>query len=99
MQPETLFAVLTGGWGLVMIAVFIMAIRLSYRIEARSPQLQNTSGVPRKAMMLHTVTNWNVARDAETQGMRRRMLVLLSINLAGFLLLWAGIRWFYADAA
>lgn len=96
MQPETIFALASGLWGLAMIAVFIQAIRLSYRIEARSPQLQNTSGIPRKAMMLHTVTNWRVARDAETQAMRRRMLFLLLINLAGFLLLWAGISWSYA---
>lgn len=78
-----------------MLAVFIQAIRLSYRIERRSPLLQNNSGIPRKAMIFHTVTNLNVARDAETQAMRRRMLMLLLVNLAGFLLLWAGIVWVY----
>ena len=36
--------------------------------------------------MLHTVTNWNVARDPETQAMRRRMNLLLLVNLAGFAL-------------
>lgn len=86
------FPILTGGWGIVMIAVFIQAIRLSYRIEARSPELVNRSGVPRKAMMLHTVANWKVARDTETQAMRRRMNLLLLVNLAGFVLLWAGLR-------
>ena len=68
-----------------MLAIFIQAIRLSYRIEARSPDLHNTSGFPRKAMMFHTVTNWNVARDDETQAMRRRMnLLLVLVIVAGF---------------
>lgn len=94
------FAIATGLWGLAMIVVFIQAIRLSYRIEARSPDLTNRSGVPRKAMIFHTVTNWKVARDAETQAMRRRMNLLLAVNLAGFLLLWAGLWAFgYAGAA
>lgn len=91
MSGESLFSVVTGGWGLAMIVVFIQAIRLSYRIEARSPELVNRSGIPRKAMILHTVANWNVARDAETQAMRRRMNLLLLVNLAGFVALWAGL--------
>ncbi|WP_258051909.1 hypothetical protein [Mesorhizobium sp. INR15] len=73
-----------------MLAIFIQAIRLSYRIEARSPDLTNRSGFPRKAMMFHTITNLNVARDVETQAMRRRMNGLLLIVLAGFALLAAG---------
>lgn len=78
------FATLTGLWGIVMLAVFVAAIRLSYRIEARSPDLKNRSGVPRKAMIFHTVTNLGVARDDETQSMRRRMNRLLLVNLFGF---------------
>ena len=39
------------------------------------------------------MTNWNVARDAETQAMRRRMNLLLLVNLAGFVLLGLAIRW------
>ncbi|MER9976972.1 hypothetical protein [Mesorhizobium sp. M0085] len=74
-----------------MLAIFIQAIRLSYRIEARSPGLTNRSGPPRKAMMFHTVTNTNVAPDQETQAMRRHMIGLLLIVLAGFLLMWAGL--------
>ena len=82
-------SVLAGIWGLAMVAVFIMAIRLSYAIERRSAGLQNTSGVPRKAMMFHTVFNIDVARDPETQAMRRRMVKLLIINLAGFVSMFA----------
>ncbi|RWQ34031.1 MAG: hypothetical protein E5Y88_11295 [Mesorhizobium sp.] len=87
----TSFYMLCGVWALVMLAIFIHAIRLSYRIEARSPDLANRSGFPRNAMMFHTVTNMNVARDQETQAMRRRMNRLLLIVLAGFALLWAGV--------
>lgn len=90
MTGET-FYLLWSVWALVMLAMFILAIRLSYRIEARSPGLTNRSGFPRKAMMFHTVTNTNVARDQETQAMRRRMIGLLLIVLAGFLLMWAGL--------
>ncbi|MER8727496.1 hypothetical protein [Mesorhizobium sp. M1027] len=90
MTGET-FYLLCGVWALVMLAIFILAIRLSYRIEARSPGLTNRSGFPRKAMMFHTVTNTNVALDQETQAMRRRMIGLLLIVLAGFLLMWAGL--------
>jgi len=44
-------------------------------------------------MMFHTVTNLRVARDEETQAMRRRMNVLLLVNLAGFVLFWFQLRW------
>jgi len=95
-QVGTTFYILTGLWGVAMVAVFIQAIRLSYRVEARSPDLKNTTGVPQKAALLHTVTNWKVARDVETQALRRRMNALLAINLAGFALLWIGL---YATGA
>jgi hypothetical protein len=82
---------LAGVWALAILAVFIVAIRLSYRIEARSPDLTNRSGFPRKAMMFHTITNISVARDEETQAMRRRMNRLLLVVLAGFAVMWAGL--------
>lgn len=90
MVGET-FYLLCGVWALAILAVFIQAIRLSYRIEARSPDLTNRSGFPRKAMMFHTVTNTNVARDEETQALRQRMNRLLLIVLAGFVIMWAGL--------
>jgi hypothetical protein len=86
------FYLLAGVWALGILVVFIQAIRLSYRIEARSPDLTNRSGFPRKAMMFHTITNMNVARDEETQAMRRRMNRLLLIVLAGFVLMGAGLH-------
>lgn len=85
------FFLVTAVWAVVMLAIFIQAIRLSYRIEARSEGLRNTLGVPQKALMIHTAFNWKVARDPETQALRRRMLLMLSLNLVGFVLLWAGL--------
>ncbi|WP_027057441.1 hypothetical protein [Mesorhizobium loti] len=86
------FYLLAGVWALGILAVFILAIRLSYRIEARSPDLTNRSGFPRKAMMFHTITNMNVARDEETQAMRRRMNRLLLVVLAGFAIMGLGLH-------
>jgi len=82
---------LYGLWGIAMVAVFIMAIRLSYRVEARSPELKNTSGLPRNAMWFHVVTNTGVARDEETQALRWKMNRLLLVNVAGFVLLGASL--------
>ncbi|OBQ58575.1 hypothetical protein [Mesorhizobium erdmanii] len=70
------FYPLAGVWPIAMLAVFILAIRLSYGIEARSPDLV---GDPREVMMFHTITNTNVARDEETQAMRRHMNWLLLV--------------------
>jgi hypothetical protein len=80
---------LYGVWGIAMVGVFIQAIRLSYRVEARSPQLKNTSGLPRNALWLNVVANSGVARDEETQALRRSMNLLLLVNVVGFVLLGA----------
>lgn len=96
MDAGMMFYPLCGLWALAVLAVFISAIRLSYQIEARSDALRNTSGVPRKAMILHTMFNWRVARDAETQALRRRMNQRLLVVAAGFAL-FAAALW-YAGA-
>lgn len=89
----SIFYIFCGVWALGVLAVFIQAIRLSYRIEARSPDLVNRTGLPMKAQILHTVTNWKVARDPETQALRRRMNWLLLICLAGMIAMGVAIRW------
>lgn len=81
-----------GVWAVAMLAVFVQAIRLSYRIEARSPDLANRSGLPRFAAIPFTATNFRVARDPQTQALRRRMNLLLLGNLAGFVLFWLLLR-------
>ncbi|TIT57062.1 MAG: hypothetical protein E5W60_24430, partial [Mesorhizobium sp.] len=86
-MPGEAVYLLFGVWALAILVVFIQAIRLSYRIEARSPDLTNRSGLPRNAMMFHTITNLSVARDEETQGLRRKMIRLLLIVVGGFLVL------------
>jgi len=82
-----------GVWALVMVAIFIQAIRLSYRIEGRSPELANRYGFPVNAQIFHTVTNYKVARDPETQALRRRMNRLLLICLAGMIAMGIAINW------
>lgn len=85
MQAGVWFYIFSGVWALIMLAIFIQAIRLSYRIEKRSPDLANRTGLPQRAQIIHTVTNWKVARDAETQALRRRMNLLLLLCLAGMI--------------
>jgi hypothetical protein len=87
------FHILTGLWGVAMIATFIQAIRLSYQIEARSPDLTDTSGFSRNTLILHTISNRGVAADPDTQALRWRMIRLLTTNLAGFILLGLYIAW------
>ncbi|WP_127599404.1 hypothetical protein [Nitratireductor alexandrii] len=82
-----LFFVVSGLWAVAMLVLFVQAIRLSYRIEARSDGLRNRSGLPRYAAMPFTATNYKVARDAETQALRRRMLAYLALVAIGFVLM------------
>lgn len=84
----TVFYVACGVWALAMLALFIQAVRLSYRIEERSPDLRNRTGLPRYAGIPFTATNWRVARDDETQTLRRRMLRHLGVVALGFVLFW-----------
>lgn len=64
-------------WPVAALALLAGVIVLSYRIEARSPDLANRTGVPRMAMWFHTATNRKVARDGKTQRLRRIMLALM----------------------
>ena len=79
--------VFSGLWAVTMLVLFVQAIRLSYRIEARSDGLRNRSGLPRYAAMPFTATNYKVARDPETQALRRRMLMFLALVAIGFVLM------------
>ena len=78
--------------GPVIIVVFILAIRLSYAIEARSD--------PKKAARSFGYTNiwgvalnWGVARDPETQALRKRLLIHLAIIAALFVLMTVTYTW------
>ncbi|MEP1777787.1 hypothetical protein GN330_20020 [Nitratireductor sp. CAU 1489] len=74
-------------WAVTVLALFVQAIRFSYRIEERSEGLRNRTGLPRYAAMPFTVTNYKVARDPETQALRRRMLTYLGLVAVGFVLM------------
>lgn len=87
------FYILSALWAAGIVGVFIQAIRLSYSIEARSPDLANKTGLPMRAQIVHTVTNWKVARDAETQALRRRMNILLVICVFGLVVMAASVNW------
>ena len=50
-----------------------------------------------KAQILHTVTNWKVARDPETQALRRRMNRLLLVCLAGMIAMGVAVNWVQAE--
>jgi hypothetical protein len=92
MSGQTIY-MLCGVWALGIVIIFIQAIRLSYKIEARSPELANRYGFPVNAQMFHTVTNYKVARDAETQALRKRMNRLLLICVAGMIAMGVAINW------
>jgi hypothetical protein len=93
MQAGVWFYILSGVWAVIMLVIFIQAIRLSYRIEKRSPDLANRTGLPQRAQIFHTVTNWKVARDPDTQALRRRMMVLLLLCLAGMIAMGMAVNW------
>jgi hypothetical protein len=86
MEVGAWFYIVSGLWAVGMLAILIQVIRLSYRIEQRSERLRNRTGLPMYAALPFTVTNWRVSRDDETQALRRRMLLLLGLILAGFVL-------------
>ncbi len=86
MEPGTSFYVFAGVWGLAMVAVLISAIRLCYRVEERSDALRNRTGLPMRAKWLQVIVNHGVARDAETQALRRRANQRFVVILAGFAL-------------
>jgi hypothetical protein len=87
------FATASGLWGVAMIANLIVAIRLCYRIEARSPRWARKPGsLPAYAAWLPVMLNHGVARDPETQALRRRMNLHFAAMPIGFLLLYALIH-------
>jgi hypothetical protein len=59
-----------------------------YRVEARSEALRNRTGVPFNANVPAVMFNWGVARDEQTQRLRRRMNYRLLACVGGFGLGW-----------
>jgi len=71
-------------WALVTLGLFIVVIRLSYRIEARSKPPRR---IPAFTNFIATALNLGVARDGQTQALRRRMLFFLGVIALGFVAL------------
>lgn len=83
---QVVFYIVCGLWALATIGVLIAATRICYMIEARSGRRPLRSGLPGYANLIPTALNLGVARDAETQAMRRRMNRLLLVLLGGLVL-------------
>lgn len=71
-------------WAALTLALFIAVIRLSYRIEARS---KPRPPFPFFTNFVATALNIGVARDSQTQALRRRMLILWAAIVLGFIAL------------
>lgn len=84
MESRILFYVISGLWGVAMVANFIAATRMCYAIEARSGKPLLKGGLPGYANILPVAFNVGVARDDETQEMRWEMNKRLLIVLVGF---------------
>ena len=78
--------IIGGVWGLAMIALLIPAIRYCYAAERRSYPEKFEGRLPRRANFIAVAFNFrSIARDAETQALRRKMNRLLLIILASSL--------------
>jgi len=86
MEPGIVFYILSGLWGTAMVLLLISAIRLCHRVEERSERLRNRTGLPMYAKWPQVIANYGVARDAETQALRRSVNSRFLIILAGFAL-------------
>lgn len=70
--------VLGGILGAAIMAVFLSAIRLSYAIEARSDPVKAARSIG-YTNMFAVAFNAGVARDAETQALRAKVLMRLAV--------------------
>lgn len=91
---EPVFFSLSALWGVSIVALVISAARLCYRIEARSGRRPLKSGLPGYANLIPVAFNLGVAKDGETQALRRRMIGRLLAILGGF-----GVFWLFLRAA
>ena len=78
-----MFLVVSGLWGLAMVAILISAIRLCYEIERRSGW-RKPGDLPTYAAWIPVLLNRGVASDDETQALRWRMIQRFFTILVGF---------------
>lgn len=85
MENERIFMTLTGLWSAGTIAALIYAVRICYQIERRSGW-RKPGSVPTYAAWIPVIFNWGVARDDETQALRRKMNLFFLGILASMVL-------------
>jgi len=85
MQSSVWFYVVCGIWAIAVVGALIRASRISYEVEARSGRRPLRSGLPGYANVIPVALNIGVARDEETQGLRREVVKRLLTILGGFL--------------
>lgn len=78
------FYVISGLWAVGVVLALIRVIRMTYAIEARSGRPLLKNGLPGYANVIPVALNIGVAKDEETQAMRRDMNRRLAVILAGF---------------
>ena len=91
MSLVLLAAALLGGF---MIYLLFKAVTLGLRIDRRSHPEKYAPGVEPGRLNLPAITvNWKIARDAETQSLRKRMLWLLLVVILGFAVVGLLLSW------
>lgn len=84
MQGSVWFYVICAIWAVAVVGALIRATRFTYMVEARSGRRPLRSGLPGFANVIPVALNIGVARDAETQGLRREVVKRLLMILGGF---------------
>lgn len=73
-----LFGTLSGLWAVVTLLLFILMLRVSYKVERRSVPDTFKRWPLRYANPIGVALNIKVARDAETQALRKQLLAYLA---------------------
>lgn len=85
------FYVVSGLWGLAVVANLMQATRLSQMVEERSQANGNRSSLPPFARIFEIALNKGVPQDEETQALRaeinRRLLIIVGGFVAFYVLL------------
>lgn len=84
MQLGVWFYVACGIWAVAVVGALIRATRFAYLIETRSGRPLLRNGLPGFANVIPVALNIGVARDEQTQGLRREVVKRLLIILGGF---------------
>lgn len=73
-----MFGAFSGLWGILTLALFILMVRISYKVERRSNPEKFERWPIRYANPFGVALNINVARDAETQKLRKQLLAYMA---------------------